>query len=164
VKIIFGILFFLFASACIKTYGQTTDRKYKALSYSTYEIGDRILTPQIDFLQAGGTRILPQSYDSVKVIANFLWQHPNIHVEIGVHTDSRGSIDYNLELSMLRANTIKYLLVDKFGINPNRIAIKAYGESDPLVPDEKIQESQNKEEKEALHARNRRIEMKILQL
>lgn len=93
-----AVLFFLFASVVLKIYGQTTDTIYKSISDSTFEIGDRIIAPKIIFSQAGGARILPESYDSVEIISTFLKKHPNISIEIGGHTDSRGSLEFNLDL------------------------------------------------------------------
>ncbi|MBN8678642.1 MAG: PD40 domain-containing protein [Chitinophagales bacterium] len=57
-----------------------------------------------------------------------LHQNPDMQVEIGSHTDARGSDDYNLELSQQRAEAVVSWLV-KQGITFNRLLPKGYGET-----------------------------------
>lgn len=59
-------------------------------------------------------------------------QYPNMKIEIGAHTDQRGSNDYNLYLSDKRAESTKEYLVSK-GINTSRITYKGYGELSVIV-------------------------------
>ncbi len=49
------------------------------------------------------------------------------------HTDSDGSGNYNLNLSLNRANSVKNFLVKSYNIHPDRIAVFGYGETIPLV-------------------------------
>lgn len=56
---------------------------------------------------------------------------PNLKLEIGGHTDSKGSDAYNLKLSQRRADTVKAYLVSK-GANAANITAKGYGESRPI--------------------------------
>ena len=73
-------------------------------------------------------------------------------VEIGVHTDSRGSDKWNLELSEQRALAIYNYLVAK-GVATTRLRAKGYGETRPI----------DKRANEAAWAKNRRTEFLILQ-
>jgi len=50
------------------------------------------------------------------------------------HTDSDGSDQYNLDLSLKRAKSVKNYLVGNFNLSPSRINIYGYGETQPLVP------------------------------
>lgn len=62
-----------------------------------------------------------------KVVA-VMEAHPEIIVESGSHTDSRGPDAYNLSLSDRRANsTVDYIISQ--GISPDRISGKGYGET-----------------------------------
>ena len=65
-------------------------------------------------------------------------------------------------LSELRANSVKNVLVDEFGIQPKRIEVKGYGKSKLIVTDAEIDQAHSNEVKEKLHAKNRRIEIKIV--
>ncbi|TAD96502.1 MAG: hypothetical protein EAZ97_13965 [Bacteroidetes bacterium] len=68
--------------------------------------------------------------DAAKVLDElvvFLKQHTYIKVELGSHTDSRGSFKYNETLSSNRAiSSVKYIIDN--GIDPKRITAKGYGE------------------------------------
>ena len=87
-------------------------------------------------------------------VVNYLKDHPAAKVYLAAHTDSRGSIGYNLRLSEDRAKAaIKYL--NTKGINSNRISGKGYGKEKPLdtyVPASATEEEQQK---------NRRVEIYI---
>ena len=50
------------------------------------------------------------------------------------HTDAKGSAEYNKQLSLRRAETVKRFLVDK-GINPARLDTVGYGSEKPLLSD-----------------------------
>ena len=50
------------------------------------------------------------------------------------HTDSDGTNEYNLKLSLDRANSVKEYLVLNFNIPEPRLKIRGYGESMPLKP------------------------------
>ncbi len=56
---------------------------------------------------------------------------PNLKLEVGGHTDSKGSDAYNLKLSQRRADAVKAYLVSK-GANAGNITAKGYGESRPI--------------------------------
>jgi outer membrane protein OmpA-like peptidoglycan-associated protein len=58
-------------------------------------------------------------------------ENPTLVVEFGAHTDSRGPDEYNMELSIKRANEVVRYIVSK-GIDYNRIYGKGYGETMPV--------------------------------
>ncbi|MGN6343531.1 MAG: OmpA family protein [Ginsengibacter sp.] len=72
--------------------------------------------------------------DSAKMnldkLATALTNYPNTNIEIQGHTDSRGTEEYNMGLSLRRANAVRDYLVSK-GIDGSRMAVKGYGESAP---------------------------------
>ena len=61
-------------------------------------------------------------------ILAIMTDQPNISVEIGSHTDSRGRDSYNLDLSQRRAQSVVDYLVSK-GIKRSRLIAKGYGET-----------------------------------
>ncbi len=73
-------------------------------------------------------------YPQIKQIAKALKANPKLKIEIDGYTDNIGSKSYNLKLSLKRAEAIKDVLVKTYKINPQRIAVKGYGEEYPLVP------------------------------
>ncbi len=61
-----------------------------------------------------------------------LKRYPLINIEIGSHTDNRGTDEYNNQLSQERATSTMNYLVER-GIDASRIAAKGFGESKPKV-------------------------------
>ena len=92
-----------------------------------------------------------ESLSEIKTIKRFLEINPNILIELSGHTDSKGSLKYNSELSLKRANSVKTKLV-KEGIDKSRIIAAGYGPTMPIA-DNKTEEGR---------AKNRRTELKVL--
>jgi len=65
---------------------------------------------------------------------NFLKQHGNVSIEIEGHTDSRGSDDYNRELSDRRAASVRSWLIER-GIAEERVTAVGKGEDEPQLPE-----------------------------
>ena len=63
--------------------------------------------------------------------AQFLQQHPNIHITIEGHCDERGSTEYNLALGTNRADAVKNALVQG-GVGGDRIKTISYGKEKPF--------------------------------
>jgi len=57
--------------------------------------------------------------------------NPTLEIELGSHTDSRGSDAYNLYLSLQRAHSVVEYLVNR-GISRSRMKTKGYGETQLL--------------------------------
>jgi len=57
--------------------------------------------------------------------------NPTLEIELGSHTDSRGSDIYNLDLSQRRAKSVMNYLINR-GISRNRLRTKGYGETQLL--------------------------------
>ena len=69
--------------------------------------------------------------DAAKVldyIVSVMQENPGMRIELGSHTDSRGSDSYNLDLSEKRAASAAAYIVSK-GIQIDRIVGKGYGET-----------------------------------
>jgi outer membrane protein OmpA-like peptidoglycan-associated protein len=64
-------------------------------------------------------------------VVTILNKYPSMKIEVGAHTDFRGSADYNLMLSEKRAKSVKKYLVSQ-GINSDRVTSVGYGETQPI--------------------------------
>jgi len=95
--------------------------------------------------------ILPKSYGLLDEVVQALMDQPNLRVRIEGHTDDRGSVSHNNQLSDGRAKAVRDYLVDK-GVAPERIETKGYGSSLPLDTN-KTPEGRE---------RNRRVEFVII--
>lgn len=93
--------------------------------------------------------LLEGSANILDRVAESLIAHPEVNVEVAGHTDSDGSVSYNLKLSQQRANTVRDYLV-KMGVPAAQLTAKGYGEAEPIA-DNKTKEGK---------ATNRRVELK----
>lgn len=91
-------------------------------------------------------------------VIELMKKYPNMILEIGSHTDNRGNENYNMNLSIERANATKEYFIDQ-GINEKRIVAKGYGETVQIIKCEPS-ESCTEEQQEL----NRRSEFIILSL
>lgn len=104
---------------------------------------------------SGELKILQESTSVFDQIIKILNLNPDIKVEIGWHTDSRGDDSDNGRLSANRASfAVRYIANN--GIEKNRISGKGYGESQLLNRCKNGVECSEEE-----HRENRRIELKI---
>jgi outer membrane protein OmpA-like peptidoglycan-associated protein len=124
----------------------------KIQNIKTQEEIDAILSKQKIFFKRLGTDITDESYKVLEDIAKILSKDENIKIEIGGHTDSKGEEEVNEWISLQRAKSVKKELV-KLGISEDRITAIGYGESKPLVPNDK----------NGYSFENRRVEFKIIE-
>jgi len=60
---------------------------------------------------------------------------PDLKIEVGGHTDSRGPEGMNQILSEARASTVLSYLTQKFpALRPGQYTVRGYGESKPVAP------------------------------
>jgi len=81
---------------------------------------------------SGSEVIKPESYGTLKKIADALQAESNMNIKIVGHTDADGSDASNLELSKKRAASVMNTLVDEFGIASSRLETDGMGESEPV--------------------------------
>jgi len=94
----------------------------------------RIRVSNINF-DTGKAIVRPEAYAVLDTVGRVLTEWPGINMEIGGHTDSRGSDKDNLNLSQQRAAAIRnYLLAHFTQLKPEQLTARGYGESRPLVP------------------------------
>ncbi|MBU2555589.1 MAG: OmpA family protein [Bacteroidetes bacterium] len=84
------------------------------------------------YFDSGKDVIKPESYASVKEIANVLKENPDLKIEIIGHTDSDGNDASNLDLSKRRANSVKTYLINQFQVDGSRLSTDGKGESMPI--------------------------------
>jgi outer membrane protein OmpA-like peptidoglycan-associated protein len=100
--------------------------------------------------------IRADAYNDLIFLANLMKKNPTLIVELGSHTDCRGSDKYNEILAQKRANSARYFLID-LGVATERISGKGYGEYELSNEcDDGIVCSEDK------HFQNRRTEFKIV--
>jgi outer membrane protein OmpA-like peptidoglycan-associated protein len=89
---------------------------------------------------------------------DFVRKYPDAKVELDGYTDSKGTAQYNQELSEKRAEAVKQYLIEKGGVDETRISTRGYGESNPIAPNRTEDGKDNPEGR----AQNRRVEILII--
>jgi outer membrane protein OmpA-like peptidoglycan-associated protein len=77
--------------------------------------------------------VKPNSYGDIKNLADFMKQYPSTSTTVEGHTDSVGTDAYNQKLSERRANAVKNVLVNQYGVESSRVGSVGYGESRPVA-------------------------------
>jgi outer membrane protein OmpA-like peptidoglycan-associated protein len=67
---------------------------------------------------------------SLEHAANYLKNNPDASITINGYASPEGTEDYNLQLSQRRADAVKAILVDKYGIEASRINAIGHGVGD----------------------------------
>lgn len=126
-------------------------------------------------------KILSAAEPDLEFIKGLMERYPEMVIELSSHTDSRGTVAANENLSQRRADSARRWLVRE-GISRSRIQTKGYGEGQPKTVDAKANVkfsylpvgqvlteefintlSENEEQFEAAHQLNRRTEFKIIE-
>lgn len=72
--------------------------------------------------------ILEEIKGELDKVVLFMKENKTILIEIGSHTDSKGSDSYNLKLSQRRATATANYIISK-GVDPSRVQHRGYGET-----------------------------------
>ncbi len=125
-------------------------------------------------------KIKPEAEPDLEILLGLLEENPDLVIELSSHTDYRGGVAYNRNLSQRRANSAKRWLQNK-GIGSRRIVAKGYGKALPQTVSRRvagkfdfltegdvldkpyIDSLETEEEMEDAHQINRRTEFKILE-
>jgi outer membrane protein OmpA-like peptidoglycan-associated protein len=81
---------------------------------------------------SGSDKIKPESYGTLKKIAEALNAESAMKISIIGHTDADGSDTSNLELSKKRAIAVMNALTDEFGVSGGRLQTDGKGELEPI--------------------------------
>ncbi len=82
----------------------------------------------------------PESQKALDEMIKMLNDNPNVTIELGAHTDRKGTDQYNERLAQRRAQSVvDYLIAG--GIDKERLEAKGYGESVPKVINKKMAKS-----------------------
>jgi outer membrane protein OmpA-like peptidoglycan-associated protein len=97
------------------------------------------------------TTLKKESFVELNKVVDFLKRNNTVEIEIGGHTDDKGSDDYNASLSQGRSQAVVDYLISQ-GVEDFRLTAHGYGESKPI-------DSNGSEEG---RANNRRVEFTIV--
>lgn len=122
------------------------------------EGGFQLTLPDDILFDFGSAELRPDAFQSLSLIGDVLDYFSGDPVVVIGHTDSVGSDERNLELSVDRATSVKDALVDTHGIDPERIMAEGRGETEPVAANENPDGSDNPDGRQL----NRRVEIVVL--
>ncbi|HRJ29716.1 MAG TPA: OmpA family protein [Cyclobacteriaceae bacterium] len=97
------------------------------------------------------TTLKKESFVELNKVVDFLKQNHTVEIQIEGHTDSKGSDEYNLNLSQGRSQSVVDYIVSQ-GIDGARLRAQGYGESKPI----------DTNDTDAGRANNRRVEFTVV--
>jgi len=122
----------------------------KDVELKNVAVGSIIVLRNI-FFDFDKATLRPESTNELERLIKLLNDLPTLKIEIGSHTDSKGSDSYNMTLSQARSESVVGYLISH-GIAKDRLVAHGYGETKPMDTNETDEGRQN----------NRRSEFKIL--
>jgi outer membrane protein OmpA-like peptidoglycan-associated protein len=98
--------------------------------------------------------VLPKAEETLQKAADAIRQRgPKGTVRVEGHTDSKGDDNYNMKLSVRRADAIRNWFVQKGGLSGVNFGTKGLGETQPVAPNTNPDGSDNPEGRQ----KNRRV-------
>lgn len=141
---------YLNASDSVEVFNEETNPVIKDLYLNKIEVGVTVRLKNIYF-DFDKTTLKSESFVELNKVVDLLKTNPSVEIEISGHTDSKGSDDYNLNLSQGRSQSVVDYLISQ-GIESYRLSAQGYGETKPI-------DSNDTEEG---RANNRRVEFTVL--
>lgn len=105
------------------------------------------------FFETDSYALQASSYPELEYLLELLLQNPKLMIEIRGHTDSTGSLEYNMRLSEKRAGSVRDHLI-KQGVSAERIIHAGYADTIPIDTNDTAEGRAN----------NRRTEFKIIRV
>jgi outer membrane protein OmpA-like peptidoglycan-associated protein len=87
--------------------------------------------PEISF-NAGSFELDSNARTSLTRLVNYMQMYPKFNILVVGHTDSLGAADYNMDLSIKRAEAVKSFLVSN-AISPDRITTQGKGATEEIA-------------------------------
>lgn len=82
--------------------------------------------------KSGSPEMTFESYQHLEPVIKQLKQYPEVEIEIRGHTDSYGNYNKNMQLSQMRAESVRQYMISK-GIEPARLRAVGFGSSSPVA-------------------------------
>lgn len=124
--------------------------KIDAVGCSMFMEEDLSVNLMIEFAN-NSTKVNSSADKEIREFAEFMQRFTNTRAEIQGYTSVVGSADYNMGLSQRRADAVRQILINQYGIDGGRLTAVGYGENN-LLDDSNTAEA---------HRVNRRIEARV---
>lgn len=115
--------------------------------------GEKLTVPEKVLFDFNKFMLKPKAKKALKVVSAYIAQNNPKKIVVTGYTDNIGSDEYNLKLSLQRAQSVADFLIYCGKIDAKKIEIKGLGKANPIAPND------SKENQ----AKNRRVEIKLIQ-
>ena len=86
------------------------------------------------FFDINKSIIKDQYKPEIAKVADKLKEYPNATAQLEGHTDNTGPRKLNERLSLARANSVKSMLVNQYGVDAGRLSTVGYAWDRPIAP------------------------------
>ena len=122
----------------------------KDVCLNKIKVGTKVVLKNI-FFDFNKSTLRSESIAELNRLKRILNDNSTMKIEIGGHTDSKGSAEYNKKLSNDRAQSVVNYLIEN-GISASRLTYIGYGKDQPVATNETEEGRQE----------NRRVEFKVM--
>lgn len=135
------------AAAAVNTRADAIEKASKRLVYEV------VLSEDKGNFKFGKAVMPDQAKGEIDQLVTKLKAEPNgAYIEIEGYTDNAGAKDYNYQLGLERAESVKRYLYEQHQVPLHKISVISYGEEKPIAPNKT----------RAGRAQNRRVVIKVL--
>lgn len=114
------------------------------------QIRDILQTVYFDYDKSA---LKSETIERLQMVGRLMSDRSGLSLLLEGHADERGTNEYNIGLGDRRARAVRDWLVN-YGVSDRRLEVTSYGRERPAYP--------NCGEDESCHAKNRRVEFKVL--
>jgi outer membrane protein OmpA-like peptidoglycan-associated protein len=130
---------------------QEVRQAMQALGAQETDLEVRVALPADVLFDFDKADIRADAAEALKQLATLIRAYPSGRAQLEGHTDSKGDDAYNQRLSQRRAESVKRWLVEREGVDGERLSTRGAGEARPVASNAD----------EAGRQRNRRVEVVI---
>ena len=123
------------------------------ISVQKIDGGEKLTVPEKVLFDFNKFILKPKAKDALKVVGAYIAQNNPKKIVVTGYTDNIGSDEYNLKLSLQRAQSVADFLIYCGKIDAKKIEIKGLGKANPIAPNDSEQN----------RAKNRRVEIELIQ-
>ena len=128
----------------------TIEGMFKADEAQVLRQGDDVVLRVVGLnFPVGKATIEPGSYELLGRVEEAIRKFPDASIVVEGHTDSYGGDSANFVLSQDRADAVRQFIVNRMGLDPERVSSIGYGETRPVATNDTAEG----------RARNRRIDL-----
>ncbi|HSB78671.1 MAG TPA: OmpA family protein [Candidatus Methylomirabilis sp.] len=85
------------------------------------------------YFDSNSTQLTAESRRLIPEVIRTIRERNSNDVSVVGHSDTTGNREYNVRLSLMRANAVSQLLVEA-GVDPSSLEVTSHGKDNPLVP------------------------------